>query len=76
MAEGRMSVADQPRSDSVIHKPPIVAGRDAGPVDDFEALLGTGNDLWADDAEFEAFLTALQRWRKHDRDEIRVPSVT
>jgi hypothetical protein len=37
-----MSVADQTRSEPVTHKPPIIAGRDAGPVHDFEALLGAG----------------------------------
>ena len=68
-----MSIAGKPLSKPAAYKPPIVAGRDAGPVDDFEALLGAGNDLWADDTEFEAFLAALHRWRKQDRDESRAP---
>jgi hypothetical protein len=45
----------------VIHQPPIVPGQDAGPVEDFDALMGEGDDLWADDAEFEAFLAELVR---------------
>ena len=43
----------------------------AGPIEDFEQLLGEGNDLWADDAEFEAFLVELRRWRQVDRDTSR-----
>ena len=66
-----MSIANEPRSELVSGKPPIVTGRDARPVEDFEALLGSGDDLWADDAEFEAFLTELYHWRKQDRDESR-----
>jgi hypothetical protein len=68
-----MSVADQPASVPIPHKPPIVSGQSAGPVDDFEALLGEGNDLWVDDVEFEAFLAELHRWRKQDRFESGPP---
>jgi hypothetical protein len=50
-------------------RPPVLAGQAAGPVHDFEELLGQGNDLWVDDAEFEAFLAELRRWRRQDRDE-------
>jgi hypothetical protein len=35
-------------------------------------LLGEGSDLWADDAEFAAFLAELRRWRKQDRDQSRL----
>jgi hypothetical protein len=66
-----MSIADQPSSKPVTHQPPIVAGMDAGPVADFDALLGEASDLWADDAEFAAFLAELRRWRKQDRDQSR-----
>ena len=31
---------------------------------DFDALLGQGKDLWADDAEFDAFLTDLRESRR------------
>jgi hypothetical protein len=41
-----------------------VPGLNAGPVADFDALLGEGSDLWADDTEFAAFLAELRRWRK------------
>jgi hypothetical protein len=50
-------------------QPPILAGQASGPVRNFDALLGEGKDLWADDAEFEAFLAALRQWRKEDREE-------
>ena len=66
-----MSAADQASSEAVPRKPPIAAGPSAGPIEDFEALLGKGNDLWADDTEFEAFLAQLRRWRQQDRDESR-----
>jgi hypothetical protein len=66
-----MSIADQPSSKPVTHQPPIVPGLNAGPVEDFDALLGEGSDLWANDAEFAAFLAELRRWRKQDRHEIR-----
>ncbi len=49
-------------------RPLILVGPEAGPVDDFDQLLGAGDDLWADDAEFEAWLAALYRWRKEDRE--------
>ena len=68
-----MAIADESNSKQVSGKPPILAGRDARPVEDFEALLGSGGDLWADDAEFEAFLAELYRWRKSDRGESRAP---
>ena len=66
-----MSIVDRSSSQPATHKPPIVTGRDAHPVEDFEALLGSGSDLWADDAEFERFLTELHRWRKQDWDKRR-----
>jgi hypothetical protein len=37
------------------------------PVTNFEDLLGQGDDLWADDAEFEAFLAWLRRSRQEGR---------
>ncbi|HLW67453.1 MAG TPA: hypothetical protein VKS79_19215 [Gemmataceae bacterium] len=58
-----MSAANKLRSEDAPHKPPIIAAANAGIVEDFETLLGKGNDLWADDAEFEAFLAELRRWR-------------
>jgi hypothetical protein len=66
-----MSITGQPRFEPVPRRLPILAGADAGPVEDFDALLGEGNDLWADDAEFELFLAELRRWRDRDRDESR-----
>ena len=51
-----MSLTNQQRFEPVPRNPPVVAAQDAGPVVDFDALLGEGNDLWEDDAEFEAFL--------------------
>ncbi len=66
-----MSVADRPSSESNYRRPPMVRGTNAGPVEDFETLLGEGTDLWADDAEFAAFLVELRRWRKLDWDENR-----
>jgi hypothetical protein len=68
-----MSIADQPQAEPVPPKPPIVPGRRTGPVEDFDTLLGEGSDLWADDAEFEAFLAELRRWRKQDRENSRQP---
>jgi hypothetical protein len=68
-----MSRADQQRTQPIPPKLPIVAGLSAGPVEDFEALLGEGTDLWADDDEFQAFLTEWRRWRKQDRDTSRQP---
>jgi hypothetical protein len=65
-----MSLADPLNSESR-YRPPIVLGANAGPVADFEGLLGEGTDLWADDAEFAAFRVELRRWRKQDRDERR-----
>jgi hypothetical protein len=52
-------------------RPLIVEGPEAGPTDDFESLLGPGDDLWADEEEFEEFLAALRRWRKEDREGTR-----
>lgn len=63
-----MAITNQPSSEQVPPKLPIVPGVNAGPVEDFEALLGEGTDLWVDDAEFEAFLLELRRWRRQDRD--------
>ena len=63
-----MSIADKSSSDLNSRQLPVVLGRDAGRVDDFEALLGDGHDLWSDDAEFNAFLNALRRWRNQDRE--------
>jgi len=36
-------------------------------VTHFEDLLGQGDDLWADDAEFEEFLAWLRRSRREGR---------
>ncbi len=66
-----MSTHDQPPPEPAACRPLIVPGRAAGPVEDFEALLGEGSDLWADEHEFEAFLTELRQWRKRDRDQNR-----
>jgi hypothetical protein len=68
-----MSTARKLNSDDVPRKLPIIPAAGAGVVDDFEALLGQGNDLWADDAEFEAFLAELRRWRQPNGDESRLP---
>jgi hypothetical protein len=54
---------------SIPAQPPVLTGQDAGPVRDFDSLLGEGADLWADDAEFAAFLAALRHWRKQEREE-------
>jgi hypothetical protein len=35
----------------------------AGPQD-FDALFGTGADLWPDDADFEAYLASLRESRR------------
>jgi hypothetical protein len=37
-------------------------GPERWPVEDFDALLGEGSDLWADEAEFARFLAELRRW--------------
>jgi hypothetical protein len=66
-----MSTADRWSSAPVPQELPIAVGLNAGPVDDFEARLGPGEDLWADDSEFEAFLVERRRWRQQDRDESR-----
>jgi hypothetical protein len=54
-------------------RPPFVAGSAAGPVQDFEDLLGQGNDLWENDADFEAFLADLRRRRQQDREQRQLP---
>ena len=67
-----MSAARKLASDEVPRKPPIVPAANQGVVEDFESLLGEGSDLWASDAEFEAFLAELRRWRQPDADESRL----
>jgi hypothetical protein len=47
----------------------LAAEPDVPPVTDFEQLLGQGDDLWADDAEFEEFLAWLRRSRQEGRSE-------
>jgi hypothetical protein len=66
-----MSISDRPTPQTLHHRPPIVEAVVGGPVEDIEQLLGEGSDLWADDAEFEAFLVELRRWRQMDRDTSR-----
>jgi hypothetical protein len=66
-----MSAARKLAPDEMPRKLPIVPAANQGAVEDFESLLGEGNDLWASDAEFEAFLTELRRWRQPDADESR-----
>jgi len=63
-----MSTSDRPTSQALHHRPPIIEAAVAGPIEDCEQLLGEGSDLWEDDAEFEAFLVELRRWREVDRD--------
>ena len=66
-----MSIADESNSEPAAPPLPVAQGASAGPVVDFEALLGAGDDLWADDAEFEAFLAELRRRRQQDREQHR-----
>jgi hypothetical protein len=73
MATKRKSTARIPEWRPPDSRPPILPGAEAGRVEDIEQLLGPGDDLWADDAEFEAFLAALRRWRQEDRDASRRP---
>jgi hypothetical protein len=68
MPSKRKSVAKPPLWRPPAGRPPIRLGDLAGPVEDIEQLMGPGDDLWADDAEFEAFLAALRRWRREDRE--------
>ena len=68
-----MSTAHQPQLPSTGAGKPPLAGPTAGPVQDFDDLLGQGDDLWADDTEFEAFLAELRRWRQQDRDQRQSP---
>ena len=69
-----MSAARQ-AIDPVAAKPwsPPLAAPPVGPVQDVDQLLGLGTDLWADEAEFEAFLTTWRQWRDEDRAEGRQP---
>ena len=67
-----MAIADEPMPMPSLSPLPVARAAD-GPVADFEALLGNGTDLWADDAEYEAFLAELRRWRRADCDEGRQP---
>jgi hypothetical protein len=73
MASKRKSAAKASKWRPPDARPLILVGPKAGPVDDFELLLGVGDDLWADDAQFEAWLAALYRWRKEDRQTSRKP---
>jgi hypothetical protein len=42
----------------------LAAEQGVGPVSRAEDLLGCGDDLWADDAEFEQFLAWLRDSRR------------
>lgn len=42
----------------------LAAEQGVAPIKDLEEVLGRGGDLWKDDAEFEAFLTALHERRR------------
>jgi hypothetical protein len=42
----------------------LAAEQGVGPVERAEDLLGQGDDLWADDAEFEQFLAWLRESRQ------------
>ena len=66
-----MSITDPLHLEPAPPPLPLVSGVNAGPIADFETLLGAGDDLWTDDAEFESFLSALHRWRMQDRDQSR-----
>lgn len=68
-----MSIVDEAQHEPTPQPLHVIRGSGAGPAHDFEALLGAGNDLWTDDAEFEAFQVALRRWRNQDRTQTRSP---
>jgi hypothetical protein len=73
MPSKRKGVATPPAWRPPAGLPPIRQGDLAGPITDLEQLMGPGEDLWADDVEFEAFLAALRRWRREDREARRRP---
>lgn len=42
----------------------LAAAQGLGPIEHPEELFGQGADLWADDADFEAFLAGLRQSRR------------
>jgi hypothetical protein len=42
----------------------LAAEQGVAPLTDFDALFGKGKELWADDAEFDAFLVGLRESRR------------
>jgi hypothetical protein len=45
----------------------LAAEQGIAPMTDFDVRLGQGSDLWADDAEFDAFLARLHEIRREGR---------